>query len=119
MINTFEELLNQAKQKGPTTITLAVAQEKNLLEAVGEAYNYGIARTILVGNKREIETIAGETGINLGNFEIVDVDDKEKACLRAVELVHNGEAALTMKGFVDTSVILKAVLNKDIRIENG
>lgn len=119
MIKTFEELLNKVKQNEPTTITLAVAQEKNLLRAVNDAYNYGIAKAILVGNKAEIEPMAKEIGMDIKNFEVIDIEDNEKACLKAVELVQKGIATLPMKGFVDTSVILKAVLNKDVGLRTG
>lgn len=119
MIKTFEELLKKVKQYKPATITLAVAQEKNLLSAVNDAYKHGIAKAILVGNKSEIESIAMEIGMDLKNFEIIDVEDKEKACLKAIELVQKGIATLPMKGFVDTSVILKAVLNKDVGLRTG
>lgn len=119
MIKTFEEILNKVKQNKPATITLAVAQEKNLLSAVNNAYKHGIAKAILVGNKSEIEPIAKEIGMDLSNFEIIDIEDKEKACLKAVELVQKGIATLPMKGFVDTSVILKAVLNKEVGLRTG
>ena len=119
MIKTFEEILNKVKQNKPATITLAVAQEKNLLSAVNNAYKHGIAKAILVGNKSEIEPIAKEIGMDLSNFEIIDIEDKEKACLKALELVQKGIATLPMKGFVDTSVILKAVLNKEVGLRTG
>lgn len=119
MIKTFEELLIKVKQNNPATITLAVAQEKNLLSAVNDAYNYGIAKAILVGKRAEIEPIATEIGMDIKNFEIIDIEDKEKACLKAVELVNKGAASLPMKGFVDTSVILKAALNKDVGLRTG
>ncbi|MGI6751682.1 MAG: phosphate butyryltransferase [Anaerovoracaceae bacterium] len=117
MIKTFGDILNEVKRWGPSTITLAVAQEENLLKAVNEAKNCGIADTILVGNKVEIESLAMRIGMDLKGFEIVDVEDKEEASIKAVELVKKGEASLPMKGFVDTSVILKAVLNKDLGLK--
>ena len=83
MIKTFEELLIKVKQNKPATITLAVAQEKKLLSAVNDAYKHGIAKAILVGNKAEIEPMAKEIGMDVSNFEIVDIVDKEKACLKA------------------------------------
>jgi phosphate butyryltransferase len=90
-----------------------------VLNAVNEAFKKGIARPILVGSKSEIEVIADEIGMDLSNFKIVDVADKEEACLKAVELVRKGEALLPMKGFVDTTLLLKSVLDKEVGLNTG
>ena len=119
MIKSFEELLNKVRENDPKTIAVAVAQDKDVLTAVNEAYKHGIAKAILVGDAAEIKAIAQEIGMDLKNFEIVDVADKTAACLKAVELVSSGKAALPMKGFVDTPVILKAILNKEVGLKTG
>ncbi len=120
MISTFTELIETVKTKEPKTISVAVAQDKEVLTAVSSAYECGIIRgAILVGDKTEIEKTANQNNIDLTNFQIEDIVEKEKACLKAVELVHKGQASLPMKGFVDTSIILKAVLNKDMGLKTG
>jgi phosphate butyryltransferase len=100
-------------------MAVAVAQDPDVLTAVHNAYKYGIVNPVLVGKKDEIEAVAGKTGINLAGFEIVNVEDKVEACRKAIKMVANGEAALPMKGFVDTSTILKAVLDKEIGLMRG
>ncbi|NTV88819.1 MAG: phosphate butyryltransferase [Clostridiales bacterium] len=119
MIKSFEELIKTVRQKEPQTISVAVAQDRDVLSAVNGAYKYGIIKAILVGNRREIEPLAAEVGMDLAKYQIVDIEDKEKACLKAVELVSSGAAALPMKGFVDTPVILKAILNKEVGLKTG
>lgn len=119
MIKTFEDLIESAKAIGPKTIAVAVAQDPDVLVSVYNAYKYGIVNPVLVGKKDEIETIADKSGIDLAGFDIVDIADKTDACRRAVQMVAAGEAALPMKGFVDTSVILKAVLDKEIGLMRG
>jgi phosphate butyryltransferase len=119
MIKTFEDLLNRVKRDKPLTIALAVAQDHSLLRAVDDAFRNGIAKAVLVGDKKAIEAIAEEVGMESGAFEIIDIEDKEKACLKAVEIVHEGKADLLMKGFVDTSSVLRAVLNKKAGLSLG
>jgi phosphate butyryltransferase len=119
MIKSFEELIEAAREIGPKTMAVAVAQDPDVLTAVHNAYKYGIVNPVLVGKKDEIEAVAGKTGINLAGFEIVNVEDKVEACRKAIKMVANGEAALPMKGFVDTSTILKAVLDKEIGLMRG
>lgn len=119
MIRTFEDIIKTAREKGPKTIAVAVAQDKEVLKAVNRAYQYDIINVILVGDKANIENIAKDINMDITKFEIIDIADKVEACRKAVELVHYGKASLPMKGFVDTSVILKAVLDKDIGLMRG
>lgn len=43
-------------------------------------------------------------------------DDPADASAKAVELVRNGRTQVLMKGFVNTDVLLRAVLNKETGI---
>lgn len=119
MIKAFDEILKAAVEKGPKTIAVAVAQDTEVLSAVNSAKDLGIADVILVGDKNEILKAAGQCGVELAKFEIIHIEDKAEACLKAVELVSSGKAHLVMKGLVDTSVILKAVLDKQVGLRTG
>lgn len=110
MIKSFAEIVNQARERGPRTIAVAVAQDTEVMAAVSQANEKGIAKAILVGDRREIEIIAAQQGLNIEGLEILDEPDKTAACQKAVELVSKGKADILMKGLVDTSIILKAVL---------
>lgn len=113
MIKTFGELLKTARQKEQKTIAVAVAQDKEVLTAVNNAYKHGIIKAILVGDRPTIEIIADEIDMDLKKFEVIHIINKEESCKTAVELVRNAKVSMLMKGFVDTSVILKAVLDKN------
>lgn len=119
MIKGFKDILDLAKKKGPKTVSVAVAQDKEVLRAVKKAKDEEIANSILVGDKEEIEKIASNIDMDLNKFEIIDIKDKKEASLKAVELVSSGKADLVMKGIVDTSIILKAVLDKEIGLKTG
>ncbi len=119
MITNFEDLLKVAKERGPKTISVACAQDSDVMLAVEAARAQGIAEAILVGDKVEIEKIAGENNIEVSNYEVIDLKDPAEASLKAVELVSTGKAHMVMKGLVDTAVILKAVLNKEVGLRTG
>lgn len=119
MIRSFEELRKAASDRGPKTVTVAVAQDHEVLRAVVSAYDHGIIDPVLIGNKAMIEAAAQDIQRDISRFEIIDIDDKMEACRKAVEMVRTGQAALPMKGFVDTSVLLKAVLDKGIGLATG
>lgn len=119
IINTFEELIEKIKTKEPKKIAVAAAQDKDVLLAVNNAYKQGLIKGILVGNQAEIEKIAFEINMDLNSFEIINIPDKSEACKKAVELVRAGIADLPMKGFVDTAIILKAILDKSTGLSKG
>jgi phosphate butyryltransferase len=110
LIKSFAEIVNQARESGPRTIAVAVAQDTEVMAAVSQANKNGIAKAILVGDRREIERIAEQQGLSIEGLEILDEPDKTAACQKAVEMVSKGRADILMKGLVDTSIILKAVL---------
>lgn len=113
MIKDFETIIKYAKQIGPATIAVAAAEDEDVLKAVEYARLEGIINAFLVGDKEKIEAILEENCIDPEEYEIIDEKNKEEACIKAVQLVNTGQASTIMKGFVDTSVVLKAVLNKD------
>ena len=113
MIQSFADLYTAVKKLPRTTLAVAAAQDGDVLRAVDNAHRRGIVDAILVGNKSEICRIADKEQIDLTHYSIVHEADRAEACRRAVDLVAQGQAVLPMKGFVDTSVFLKAVLRKD------
>ncbi|WP_312199194.1 phosphate butyryltransferase [Anaerospora hongkongensis] len=119
MIN-FAEIMQTARQKGPKTIAVAAAQDLEVLLAVKNARDLGLAEAILVGDASRIRQIAQANQLDLTGVSIIDQADAAQACRTAVQLVSEGKAQILMKGLVDTAVILKAVLDKEIglRTEN-
>ncbi|SHK18285.1 phosphate butyryltransferase [Paramaledivibacter caminithermalis] len=119
MIRNFNDVIKYAKERGPKTISVACAQDAEVLIAIDKANKMGIANAILVGDKRKMEAIADEKSIDLRKYEIIDIKDLSEASLKAVELVSSGKAHIVMKGLVDTSIILKAVLNAEVGLRTG
>ena len=120
MIRSFEELIEKVQNGEPQTLSVAVAQDADVLMSVWNAYKNRIIKgAYLVGNEKEIREIAAEHEIDLSKFEIVNEEEKPEACATAIKLVREGKASLPMKGFVDTSVALKALLNKEYGLRTG
>ena len=100
-IRSLDSLLDFAKKVGPKTISVARAEDAEVMEAVENARKAGIANAFLVGNPEKINEVADKLGIDLNNYEIVEECGGEPACaLKAVELVSSGQAEILMKGMV-------------------
>lgn len=119
MIKSFDEVMKIAKERGPKRLAVALANDEEVLLAVSNAHKEGIVTAVLVGDEPKMRAIAAEHNIDLSPFEIVNEADLQAASAIAVGLVSSGKADIVMKGLVDTSIILKAVLNKETGLRTG
>lgn len=119
MIQSLEQLRTPAANKPLSRLAVAVAQDAEVLLAVDGARRLGIATATLVGEEGEIRAIAQARNIDLSAYEIIHESDKVEACRKAVKLVRDKQADVVMKGIVDTAIILKAVLDKEIGLRQS
>ncbi|HCD43047.1 MAG TPA: phosphate butyryltransferase [Lachnoclostridium sp.] len=117
---SFDELIE--KVKGYSSIkrmAIAAAGERHTLEAAFHARKEGVARPVLVGDEAEIRRIIKEMGEEVPDEDIYPAADNKEAAELAVSLVREGKADFLMKGYLDTGVILKAVVNKEQGLGKG
>ncbi len=119
MSKSFDDLLKRLSQVDKKKVSVAVAQDDEVLLAVKAAKERGIADSILVGDVDLIKPIAEEIGMNLDDYELLDVKDKIEAAREAVKLVHDGKADMYMKGLIDTKDFLRSVLDKEVGLRTG
>ncbi len=117
MLKDFNDLIQRAKEIEKSTVAVAAADDEEVLKAVKMATDLGFIDSILVGDKEKIEPIAKK--IELDNYEIVDIKSPEDAALEAVKMVKSGRAKVLMKGLVNTSVYMRAVLNREHGLRTG
>ena len=119
-IRNLDQLLEYARAVGPKKISVARAEDAEVMEAVESARKAGIANAVLVGDEDKIKEVAAQLGVDLANYEIVDEKGGEAAAaLKAVELVSTGKAEIVMKGMVATANFLRGVLNKEKGLRSG
>ena len=119
MSKTIEDLVAKVSQFDMKKVSVAVAQDSAVLEAVRAAKDRNIADAILVGDRDKIEAVAKEDKVDISDFEIVDIKDDIEASLAAVKLVRDGVADMYMKGIINTKDFLKSVLNKEVGLRTG
>ena len=112
-MKNFKDIINFARERGPKTISVACCQDKEVLMAVEMARKERIANSILIGDIEKTKEIAKEIDLDLSNYELIHIEDLSEASLKSVELVSQGKADMVMRGLVDTSIILKSVLDKE------
>ncbi|KAB1440903.1 bifunctional enoyl-CoA hydratase/phosphate acetyltransferase [Pseudodesulfovibrio senegalensis] len=113
-IRNMDALLDEAERLGSRArIAVACAHDREVLKAVGRAQAHGIGRFDLVGEEAAIRTLARELGVCVAGCEIHDAPGEEQGAAKAVELVASGRAHVLLKGFLDSGVFLRAVLNRE------
>ncbi len=115
----FDDIIAKVKECGMKTVSVSVAQDSAVLEAVKEAKARGIAQAILVGDEAKIKEVAASINMDLEGFEIINEPDDIQASLIAVKLAHDGKADMYMKGLIDTKNFLKSVLDKEVGLRTG
>ncbi|MCD8383699.1 MAG: phosphate butyryltransferase [Clostridiales bacterium] len=119
MITSFDELISHVKECGKKTVSVAVAEDEAVLEAVHAAREQGIADAILVGDEEKIRAIAKGLNIDPDDYRIINEPDHTQAARTAVKLTHDGVADMYMKGLLDTKGFLKSVLDKEVGLRTG
>jgi len=105
--NFFEEKISNSHKK---KIVLVGSEDREALISLKKAYEKGIAEAILIGDKNQTEKICLELNLN---FKVIHADSSQAAAEIGVKIVSSGEGDILMKGLIKTSILLKAVLNKD------
>jgi len=111
--SVFYALREKAAQGKMKRLAVAGANAPEVLEALYSAHDNHIVEPVLVGPIEAIKTMCQEKNLDWQRFEIVDADTQQDAAMKAVLLVSSGKADLLMKGHMETSTIMKAVLAKE------
>ena len=113
MFRDFTQVLDCAKRLETKDLIVANPEDKSILIAINDAYQMGLIRPVLVGNKIKILDLLMELGIRKDGYEIYNAVNRHDAALVSVKLVSKDENSILMKGDLQSSVLLKEVLDKD------
>jgi phosphotransacetylase len=112
-IRSFKDLLEVVKKQPEKRLVTVNGVDVNTLEALNEAVELGLVSAILTGDKGKIEETCSELKIDICNYKIIHTASEREATEKAVELIHDGNADLIMKGFVSTDKFMKVLLKKE------
>jgi len=114
MITNFNELFQELKEKSICKRMIAAwGVDSHTIEAASLAADMGFVKVTLVGDRDLIQQVCDASRIDISKFVIVDEKDELKAVAKAVQLVHDGEGDVLMKGLCSTDKFLRAILNKE------
>lgn len=73
----------------------------------------------LCGDSEVINQVSSDNNLNIDAFDIVHSDSMQAAANDVGKLIMEGKAHFPMKGLIDTSVFLKAMLNREFGLRTG
>lgn len=113
MITSLKEIVSQARNQ-KKRIAVASAEDKDVLISLSEAERHNMASFLLFGDALKIRETMEKNNLLFRHAEIFDCRTPEEASYMAARAVSEGKADIIMKGLVDTKVLLKAVLSKEL-----
>ena len=120
MYSEFNDIVKAAIERHPKrTIAIAAAADDKMIHVAQQVTELGLCDVIMVGDEDKLNELAAADNFDLSRVRVVDEKDPEKLGLTAVELVSSGEADVLVKGKLNTSDFLRAVLNKEVGLRTG
>ncbi|WP_432737142.1 phosphate acyltransferase [Maridesulfovibrio sp. FT414] len=113
-ITSLQGIISAVHKHGKRArVAIAPCAEEFVIRSALTAHAEGIAEPIFIGNREKALKVAADHGLNIDGFEFLEENDDIEAVSMAVRHFKEGKADLIMKGLISTSVVLKAILNKE------
>lgn len=119
MPTSLAEVRQAAQKRGRVTVAVAGAADHAVLEAVVGAHRLGLAEFILTGDGEEIARGLTVLGSRPEDHRVVPCATPAESAARAVAFCTGGSAGVLMKGFVETSVFMRALLAREAGLRTG
>ncbi|MCL6611664.1 MAG: phosphate butyryltransferase [Peptococcaceae bacterium] len=113
MIESFRQLINRLRDMPRQRVCAAPAGNKQVLQAVRDALDEGIAGALLVGHQDHIWRMACQVSLNLNRVELIHEPDPRRAVSVAAGAVKSGAADVLMKGEVNSGDFLRAAASPE------
>ena len=119
MIQNFEQLLAETvRVKGKKVVVICPSNHETM-SAVIQAHEMGLAQFVLVVEEKAGKLQIPDGGSALKGIEIIPRTGIPAALETSIELIRDKKAHVLMKGGVDTSTMMRAVLKEDSGLRTG
>ena len=119
VIENFEQLRDKVQSAGKCKVVVIAAHDAHTLEAVLKTKDEGILDYVLVGKEKEILEIGKSLGHEIDPADVIDSPTDEDAVEKGIQLIREGKADFIQKGLLQTSTLLKGVVDKEKGIRTG
>lgn len=117
MFKQFIEIMNCSSCLAGSRIIVAAADRESI-EAIRLAMLRGLGHAILIGNEAEIIPVVKEFGID-DKIEVIHADTPPEAAVKSVICAREKRGNTILKGLINTSDFLHAVLDRENGLRTG
>lgn len=117
--STFRELIAEVKKLPRMRLCVAAATDEMVLLAVKNAVSECFVDPILVGDVERIWKICLKISFSPGGVQMINESNPVEAARLAVQMVSAGKADVLMKGMINSSDFLRAVLRPEYGLATG
>ena len=119
MITSFAEIYQKLEHQAPKKVSLVGAGEAKLIQVLEQAFQRGFIKGgVLIGQEKRIREVLKKIKPK-ANFEVIDKDDPPNQVREALCQVKQGKADLLMKGSINTSLLMKGLLDPDLGLRTN
>lgn len=118
-IQNFDQLLTQASTLPVKRVVVVFPNNAETFLAIAQAEERLRLRFILVGDRDTIERGITSSGGTIRDCEVIHQPEVQSALRASIQLVKDGRTDMLMKGGVDTSTMMKAVLAEESGVRVG
>ena len=119
VIHNFDELLQAVRNLPQKRVLVVYPNNRETFGAIVEAREKTGATFTLVGSREMIQKGLAELGSSDEHYAVVNVSDPGSAIRESLEIVKKRGADILMKGGIDTSTLMKAVLGNENGFRTG
>lgn len=114
MFTKFEDIFAELKSREAKKRMIAAwGVDSHTISAASQAIDLGLVEVTLVGDRKMIEAVCAEEGIDIAKFTIIHNSDELPSVAQAVSMIREGLGDFLMKGLCSTDKFLRAILNKE------
>jgi phosphate butyryltransferase len=115
-VTNFDQITEVVKGMN-RRVVIPMANNEEAQTAVKMAHEkVWVSGGTLIGDKKAIEDIAKQTGLELKDFDILDIGNPAEAAREAVRLMKEEKGDFLLKGIIDTKDYMRAILDKGFQM---
>ncbi|MCU9850430.1 phosphate acyltransferase [Defluviimonas sp. WL0024] len=117
-VRSFDELRGRARDLGPVRLAVAGGNDASVLEAIIQAVGEGLVSAVQVTGDASAIGAALPAALH-PVVQCVEASDAADCATKAVAAVREDRADVLMKGHVDSTAYLRAIVSRDTGIRAG
>ncbi len=110
---TLQNLIDLGRSLKPVSTAVCHPCSEVSLQGAVDAAHAQLIDPVLVGPRQKIFALAGQAGIDISRYRLIDTAHSHASAQRAVALCRSGECQMLMKGSLHTDEMMHEVINTE------